>query len=452
VLPDISVLKEADDSSFQAVGGLAVENFTPDQTFLRSSGGGGGGSTPIFAGDTCDDAGPNDVPDQTDLNCFTRADNVAGRLWLRWTWDAVTGFGNGQSGDACALLDTDNNSKANYAFCVRITNPTPTTIGQFAGSPILYKCKDVANSGEFDRCASKTSIVTLDASSICTVSKITPDALPGGEEGSDAQAECDIRLADLGQNVATIDLLNVCSFPSGSPNSNPFDCVVTPQAGFLVITKSTTPTGSDAVFGYVLRNAANTANATATTGDETFGVQSGATSAAIPILPGTYAVQELMPSGWNLDTNGISCTRDGASVGSLIAGTTTQGGVTIVQGQTTTCTFANTLTASQTITFYVTVTNNSLEAVTLFSLEDSENPEAGTPTYATLSGVGTCNSAANPFGSIAGNGGTYTCSFTRVVSGSPGSSHKDRVRAVGKDNENNSDTETSDILTISITP
>jgi len=139
-------------------------------------------------------------------------------------------------------------------------------------------------------------------------------------------------------------------------------------------------------------------------------------------------------------------------VGSLIAGTTVQGGVTIVQGQTTTCTFANSLTASQTITFYVKVTNNSLEAVNLFSLEDTENPLAGTPTYATLSGVGTCNATGNLFGSIAGNGGTYTCSFTRVVSGAPGSSHKDRVRAVGKDNENNSDTETSTIVTISITP
>jgi hypothetical protein len=121
--------------------------------------------------------------------------------------------------------------------------------------------------------------------------------------------------------------------------------------------------------------------------------------------------------------------------------------VTIVQGQTTTCTFANTLSASQTITFFVKVTNNSAESVTLFSLEDTENPNAGTPTYATLNGVGTCVTG----GSIAGSGGTYTCSFTRVVSGGPGTTHNDRVRAVGKDDENNTDTKTSTIVTISIT-
>jgi hypothetical protein len=449
-LPDITVTKEADDSSFQAVGGTSVGGgFTPDQEFLTGSGG-GGGSTPVFGGSTCDDAGANDTPDQTDLNCFSRADNVAGRLWLRWTWDAISGFGGGQTGDGCALLDTDNNSKANFAFCVRITNPTAGTVGQLTpGSPVLYKCKDLTNNpGEIDRCASKTLIQQLDASSVCTITKVA-DGIVGGEEGQDTQAECDIKLADLGQNI-TIDLLNVCSFPSGSPNSNPFDCVVTPQAGFLVITKSTTPTSSTAVFGYRLRNSTNTANATSTNGYDEFGVKSGVTSAAIPMLPGTYAIEELMPTGWSLNT--ISCTRDGNSVGSLITGTTVQGGVTIVQGQTTTCTFANTLTASQTITFYVKVTNNSLEAVNLFSLEDSENPDAGTPTYATLSGVGTCNATGNLFGSIAGNGGTYTCSFTRVVSGPPGTTHKDRVRAVGKDNETNSDTETSTIVTISITP
>jgi hypothetical protein len=448
-LPDISVTKEADDSSFQAVGGLSVAGFTADQSFARGAGGGGGGGTPVFSSNTCDDAGANDEPAQSDLNCFARSDNVNGRLGLRWTWDDINAWtGTGQSGDACALLDTDNNSRANFAFCARVENPggDPNQVGQVAGSPILYKCKDVAGSGEIDRCASKTSIATLDASSVCTISLVTPDQLPGGEDGKDSQALCDLKLSDLGQNVTSVDLLNVCSFPSGSPNSNPFDCVVTPAAGFLVITKSTTPANSDAYFGFRLRNAANTANATATNGDDDFAVQGGATSAGIPILPGTYAIQELMPTGWSLDASGISCTRDGASVGSLIAGTTTQGGVTIVQGQTTTCTFANSLTASQTITFYVKVTNNSLESVILFSLEDTENPNAGTPTYATLNGVGTCVTG----GTIAG-GGNYTCSFTRVVSGAPGTSHNDRVRAVGKDNENNSDTKTSTIVTISIT-
>jgi hypothetical protein len=247
-------------------------------------------------------------------------------------------------------------------------------IGQVAGSPILYKCKDVAGSGAIDRCASKTSVEPLDASSVCTISLVTPDQLAGGEDGKDSQALCDLKLSDLGQNVTGVDLLNVCSFPSGSPNSNPFDCVVTPAAGFLVITKSTTPANSDAYFGFRLRNAANTANATATNGDDDFAVQGGATSAGIPILPGTYACQELMPTGWSLEHERDLLHQGWVERGLAHRRDDDAGGVTIVQGQTTTCTFANSLTASQTITFYVKVTNNSLEAVNLFSLEDTENP------------------------------------------------------------------------------
>ena len=449
VPPNISVTKEADVTTIQAVGGTSVSGFSPDQSFARGAGG-GGGTTPVFAGDTCDDGLANDEPDQSDLNCFSRADNVAGRLWLRWSWDAITGFGGGQTGDGCALLDTDNNSKANFAFCVRITNPTPTTVGQLTpGSPLLYKCKDAGNSGEIDRCASKTSIEPLDASSICTVVMVSPDRLAGGEEGADTEATCDLRLADLGQAAGSADLLNVCSFPSGSPNSNPFDCVVTPAAGFLVITKSTTPANSNAYFGFRLRNAANTANATATNGDDEFAVQGGGISAAIPILPGTYALQELMPTGWSLDANGISCTRDGPTPIGTTSGST-QLGVTIVQGQVTTCSFDNSLVGSGTVTFTVTVTNNSLESVNLFSLEDNEDPDPGPGSYTTLSGVGTCNSAANPYGAIA-SGGTYVCTFTRNISGTPGTEHKDKVRAVGKDNELNADTKFSAVVTVTIT-
>jgi hypothetical protein len=94
----------------------------------------------------------------------------------------------------------------------------------------------------------------------------------------------------------------------------------------------------------------------------------------------------------------------------------------------------------------VVVTNNSLEAVSLYSLEDSENPGAATPTYASLNGVGSCATG----GSITGGGGTYTCKFSRTISGTPGTSHSDKVRAVGKDNENNSDTKTSGTVTVTI--
>ena len=62
----------------------------------------------IFLIPTTDDAGANDDPDQSDLNSFTRADNVSGRLAVAWTWDDINSWtGSGQTGDACALFDTD---------------------------------------------------------------------------------------------------------------------------------------------------------------------------------------------------------------------------------------------------------------------------------------------------------------------------------------------------------
>jgi hypothetical protein len=426
------VTKSADNTTITAAGGTSVDNFTPDETF---TGAGGGGSSFVFANDICDDAGPNDQPAQVDLNCFSRADNVSGRLGLRWTWDDINAWtGTGQTGDACALIDTNNNGSANYAFCVRITNPNgdPTQIVQVAGSPILYKCHDSAA----DRCASKALQQNFDASTVCSVS-IVAEHFPGqGDDGADVQALCDLKLSDVSATIANIDLLNVCSFPSGSPNSNPFDCVVSPAAGFLVIAETTTPTNSGATFGFVL------GNGTATNGFTKFAVPAGVSSAGIPIVGGSsVSLNQLMPTNWHIST--VVCTRDGVTVAS---GTTvTISSVSIVQGATTTCTFSNVLVASATITFTVTVTNNSLEAVTLFSLEDTENPGAVTPTYTSIAGQGTCASG----GTIV-TGTPYSCTFTRTISGSPGFTHSDVVRAVGKDNEANADTKTSNTVTVTI--
>ena len=439
VLPNISVVKSADIDTITAQGGDSVSGFHPDVSFARV--GGGGGGNPVFGIDICDDAGPNDTPEQSDLNCFSRADNISGHQLMKWTWDDINSWtGTGQTGDACALLDTNHDGGANYVLCVRISNVNgdPTLIQQIAGSPILYKCKD----GSPDKCP-KSAEQTFSASTGCTIASVG-EHMAGGQDGGDIEATCDLLLADLAPNISISDisLLNVCSYPSGSPTSNAFDCVVSPASGFLVIAKATTPLNSNSYFGFRLRNSANTATVSATNGFDEFGVQGGATSAGIPILPGTYAIAELLPTNWAQDS--VTCTRNGSTISGTISGTTRLN-VTVVQGQTTTCTFSNTLSTSATVTFTVEVTNNSAEAVTLFSLEDTENPDAGTPTYATLNSVGSCVTG----GSIAG-GQTYTCTFTRVISGSPGAQHKDKVRAVGKDNELNADTKTSNVVTVVI--
>lgn len=444
VLPDISVVKAADYLSITATGGDSVSGFIQDARFARGTSGSGGG-VPIFLTNICDDHGVNDInAAQSDLNCFSRADNISGHIGLRWSWDAIAQWtGSGQTGDACALLDTNNNGSANFAFCVRIYNPTPTTIAQVVGSPVLYKCKD----SQPDRCASPNSIQAI-TNSTCSIAQV-PNRMAGGDDGDDIEATCNVDLNDLANNVviANVDLLNVCSFPSGSPGSNSFDCVVTPASGFLVLVDSTT-SSSDAYFAFTLRNAGNTAADTATNGDDKWEVQSGATSPGLPIPVGNHSIVQGLPTSWTLGS--ITCTLNGNNVGTTNLANLAKLSVPIEAGQTTTCTFVNSLSASQTVTFTVTVTNNSAEAVNLFSLEDSENPDAGTPTYSTLSGAGTCNGTGNLFGSIAGSGGTYSCTFTRTVSGPPGTQHKDKVRAVGKDNENNSDTEISNKITVTI--
>jgi hypothetical protein len=325
---------------------------------------------------------------------------------------------------------------------VRITNPNgdPNSIAQATGSPVLYKCKDSSP----DRCASPNSIQAI-TNSVCTVARVG-NKIAGGEDDGDIEATCDVRLSDLGNNVviANIDLLNVCSFPSGSPGSSAFDCILSPAAGLLVIVESTTPTNADAFFAFTLRDSSNTVGAFATNGDNQWEVQGGATSAGLPLLPGKYSLVQQLPTNWTLGS--ISCVRDGNNVGTSNIANLAKLSIPIVSGSTTTCTFTNTLVASQTITFTVRVTNNSLEGATVDSLSETDNPDSGSPSYVTLQGVGTCATG----GSMAGSGGQYTCTFTRTVSGAPGTTRKYQVKATGKDNESNRDTKLSNIVTVTI--
>jgi hypothetical protein len=442
--PVISVTKSVDEDSISANGGTAPGNFTPDASFARGSGG-GTGSGSNFAASLCDDAGPNDVPSQVDLNCMSRADNIAGRIGVRWTWDDIDVWGGSNTGDACALLDTNNDGKANFALCDRI-NVISGQLTQIA--TILYSCKNQGKFGEVDRCFSSEPVTV--SSTSCSISNVS-EGFPGqGEDGSDTQAECSVLLTELGTNVniANVDLINVCSYPSGSPNSNPFDCVVRAGAGFLVIVKSTTPS-SDSYFGFQLRNASNTADAIATNGQSKWSVQGGATSAAIPVDSGSYALTELLPTNWSLAS--INCVRDAQSTGSRGTGgsSNTQLNFSILRGQTTTCTYNNTLGGSGLVTFTVVVSNDGTGNVTLTSLTDSAAYDPATASHASLSGAGTCNTGSNLFGTIT-PGNTYTCAFTRTISGAVGTRHRDRVKAVASNAASQTDTKRSNTVTVEI--
>ena len=72
-----------------------------------------------------DQQGVNDVnADQNDLTQMGRDDSDAAMYKLFWSWDSTSHWtGNGQTGDACALFDSDGDGNVNYAVCARISNP-----------------------------------------------------------------------------------------------------------------------------------------------------------------------------------------------------------------------------------------------------------------------------------------------------------------------------------------
>ncbi len=89
------------------------------------------------------------------------------------------------------------------------------------------------------------------------------------------------------------------------------------------------------------------------------------------------------------------------------------------------------------VTFSVDVVNNSLvEAVTLQTLIDT--------IYGNLNGQGSC---AVPQ-TLAANGGSYQCTFSRFVTGDVGTDHINIVRATAADDEGNQASDTDDALIV----
>ena len=154
-----------------------------------------------------------------------------------WNWDETETNG-ANTLDACSLFDTDDNDRANYAICV-VGGGDPSV--QLADSPRVDSCNDT----RADRCAGAT--LTADGNNgsvplaqlVCTlVSPSGPDPFHGGL--TDAKASCTIDFDDIaGQTDA--QLLNVCTYPSQQPNSDPSDCVLIPRDAFVTIVKVAQP-------------------------------------------------------------------------------------------------------------------------------------------------------------------------------------------------------------------
>jgi hypothetical protein len=426
VLPQISVSKNATvlTNTFVGVLGTLPSSFLSGLTEARtftSPPTPPDPNDPNFASSTCDDKGANDInSSQVDLNCFNRADNLTGRIFVRWTWDGTDDWGGGGStGDGCALLDTDGNGKSDVAICARITNENGGIVQVGGvGHADVYTC----NNTKPERCAGPTVVPSIDQTT-CTIQPNVPNGFPAGDDGADTQATCDIDLTMPGVTIpATTTLLNVCSFPSGEPNSNPFDCVVTVGSGFLQIVKATNVSTST-LFGFKL---STTAAGSATTN---YAVQGGITSALIPLVPLSgntkfKLVEELPTDHWTFLS--ASC-RTGT--GAPFTANITNGfdNIAIESGKTTVCTFTNTGEVTGSVTYTVTVRNTGTVDATVFFLEDN--------IFGNLLGFPSTECPTS--GKTMIPNGTYECVFTRTVTGVPGSPHTNKVGAKAKDLQNN---------------
>jgi len=274
-----------------------------------------------------DSDGPNDKPGQKDLTKLCQDLSSVDPLEITWNWDVIEMSGS-NTADACALFDTNNNGNANYAMCVsweKVRQQLPV-------SPRLYSCSDTRP----DRCTG-SSLITISHGSTCVVDlDATGDPFPSGDSSpKDAIAYCSIYLDDVG-GVAKARSLDVCSYPSEQPNSDPSDCVlISENKGNLEISKDVVPDNSNTNWNISVSGL--TSFTDTLTGDDTTGIKA--------VLPGIYTVSESAGSGTNLSdyNSSWSCSTDG---GTPQTGTgTTINSLSVAKDSIVNCVFTNQLKA-----------------------------------------------------------------------------------------------------------
>lgn len=137
-----------------------------------------------------------------------------------------------------------------------------------------------------------------------------------------------------------------------------------------------------------------------------------------------------MVANWGLTA--ASCSDVTGAVGTY-NGTDAVTGIPVQTGRTVTCTFDNLWSLSSPVNYTIVVTNNSPELATLNYLDDD--------IFGALDGVGTC-SLNQALAATGGAGASYTCGFSKTLSGNSGDIHTNTVTAKASDDDGNTDTET----------
>lgn len=292
----------------------------------------------VFASD---EDGANDEPGQKDLT--RHGVDTAGlptSIQVQWNWD-LTDLSGANSGDACALFDTNEDGKVNYSLCV-VVEGDPATFD----STRLYSCGDE----KVDRCTNPI-VQLLSFTSQCTAMGTATDPFVDGDvHPNDTTADCLVQMSDF-PGPSPASLVNTCSYPSQEPNSDPSDCVLVPRDGFLIIEKIANPDDSSAEFDFALDGAAT----------PVFTAHGSETSGVIPVKTEinkqsiVHSIAESLPPLWSLDS--ASCDNDS---GSLSGESLSE--IEIAGDETVTCTFNNSFSKQQ-----PSISTNATASVTVGS-------------------------------------------------------------------------------------
>lgn len=322
-----------------------------------------------------DTAGPNDVPGQKDLTklCVDYSGSPTS-IETTWNWDDTGTSGNGNTLDACNLFDTNGNGNADTAVCVTTTGD-PATMQ----STTTYTCGD----SRADRCTNSVLISTITTgTNFCNVSQQSTNPF---DFGVDTQGDCTVPLASVGGAAAK--LIDVCSYPSSQPNSDPSDCVIAqPKAGELEVVKHLVPTTDNGLFNLQIDGTTKAAN-----------VSNNGTTGIVVLPTGNHGVAETAGTSTALTSydSTISC-RDLDGTGTVVASGsgTSLASVPLAEGSHVVCVITNTLKQATLILQKTVVNDNG------GTLQQADFPVAISGTTAS-------------WGSNTVSSGTYTVSETQ---------------------------------------
>jgi hypothetical protein len=354
---------------------LGVQALAPVSAFVPTA-----SAAPICVVDT---AGANDEPGQKDLTklCVDYA-GVPTTVATTWNWDE-TGTSGANTMDACNLFDNDNNGNIDYAVCV-------TTKGDPAALQTIstYTCGDA----KIDRCTTPSAPTVTTG---CAVNQVNTDPFPSGTASpKDTEGSCTIQLSTVGGSSAK--LIDVCSYPSGEPNSDPSDCVIArSNSGKVEVIKDIVPNSDTGLFNLSIDGTGANDDVTANN------VGDGGTTGEKVVTAGSVIVKETAGTNTQLSnyTTTIVC-KDLNGTGSIVG----QGSPTGASSRQLTFTLVDDADVVCTIT-------NTRQQATLILQKTVVNDNGGTLTQANF--PVTINGNTAQWGSNTVNTGSYTVSETQ---------------------------------------